>query len=218
MKSEVLRYLGYSKSNQLPDQSTAILIKSCLEEMLEIQQVKSTYRFFELAKADKQLNVSGTNLTLTSRDIRRHLAHSSLCLLMTVTLGHEVDRRIRYYQKSDLSRAVILDASATASIEQACDSLFKDLELELLPERQILTSRYSPGYRDFPLEIQKRLVETLGASRSVGIAVTATSILIPRKSITAIAGVIDLEHEVAPSTCIACLKSATCQFSKGAKR
>ena len=137
---------------------------------------------------------------------------------MAATLGHEVDRRIRYYQKSDLSRAVILDACATASIEQACDSLVKDLAVELLQERQKLTSRYSPGYGDFPIEVQKQLVETLGASRSIGLAVTATSILIPRKSITAIAGVIDLEQEVAPSTCIACHKSATCQFSKGVKR
>jgi hypothetical protein len=161
--------------------------------------------------------MAGTQLIFTGRDIARHLAHSTVCLLMAVTLGHEVDRKIRYYQKSDLSRAVILDACATARIEQACEHLLGELAIGLLQERQKLTSRFSPGYGDFSLEVQSSVVETLGAQRSIGLTVTAASILIPRKSVTAIAGVIDLEQEIVQSTCRECGHYATCQYSRGVK-
>jgi len=213
MKQEVLRYLGYN--NQLPDEKTSVLVDSCLEEIAGLAEVRSTHRFYEIKKAEGYLALKGTNLILAGTDITRHLAHSSVCLLMAVTLGHKVDCKIRYYQKTDFSRALVLDACATAAIEEACNNVVQDLAQDLLKAGQKLTTRYSPGYGDFPLEIQSRFVETIEADRSIGLTVTSASILIPRKSVTAVAGVIDLDQDLTPPTCLDCRQYGQCHYSKG---
>ncbi len=40
---------------------------------------------------------------------------------MAATLGSEVDRKILYYEKVNMTKAVILDACATTAIEEYCD-------------------------------------------------------------------------------------------------
>lgn len=65
------------------------------------------------------------------------------------------------------------------------------------------------------LDRQKEFLSVLGAEKSIGLTSTFTSILIPRKSVTAIVGVIDIENKEKASNCLNCNKYSTCIFSKG---
>ena len=49
------------------------------------------------------------------------------------------------------------------------------------------TMRYSPGYGDWDLPVQKAMLE-LVEGRSIGLGLTETFILQPRKSVTAVIG------------------------------
>ena len=51
------------------------------------------------------------------------------------------------------------------------------------------TFRFSPGYADFPLEVQPKLLEILDAPRRIGLTVSPSLLLIPTKSVTCILGV-----------------------------
>jgi cobalamin-dependent methionine synthase I len=50
-----------------------------------------------------------------------------------------------------------------------------------------LTRRFSPGYGDWPLTVQKEIVDRLKAGR-IGVRVNESCVLIPEKTITAVAG------------------------------
>ena len=58
-----------------------------------------------------------------------------------------------------------------------------------------LGPRFSPGYGDFALDAQASILASLDAERQLGIYLTDESLMIPTKSITAVAGIFDVENE-----------------------
>lgn len=220
-KNEVLRYLGYR--NQNLDKVTNDLIEESMEEMRNLIKKKHIHRSFNIVKGEKELYLKDTNLTLIGKDIKKHLDKSETCILMAVTLGNEVDSKIRYYEKISMTKALILDACATTAIEEISDEICEELEETANKENKTLTSRYSPGYGDLPIDIQKDFLSVLGAQKAIGLTATAHSILIPRKSVTAIVGLMDIKHKQNPNedlsspknnSCLTCKNYATCIYSR----
>jgi hypothetical protein len=180
-------------------------------------KIRSIYRFFQLEKGTGKIQVRGTNIELLGKDISRHLKESKDCIIVAATLGHEVDRLIRYYERINMTKALILDTSASVAIEEAINKLNGDLKKEVSMDRKALTSRFSPGYGDFPLSIQSSILDILGAKKSIGLTVNLHNILIPRKSITAILGIADSELRNGKKSCDQCGMVRNCSFSKGGK-
>ena len=54
-----------------------------------------------------------------------------------------------------------------------------------------LRPRYSPGYGDLSLEVQSEVLKVLNADKILGIKLGANLLMTPKKSITAVQGVID---------------------------
>lgn len=112
---------------------------------------------------------------------------------MAATLGSKVDRKILYYEKVNMTKAVILDACATTSIEEYCDFIENEIKKEVVEDELNINWRYSPGYGDLDISIQRNLLKSLDAERTMGLTVSSHNILIPRKSVTAIIGIIPKE-------------------------
>jgi hypothetical protein len=130
---------------------------------------------------------SGRGGFLRGSDIKTHLDGCDEIIILAATLGLQVDELIRQTEASDMAGAVVLDALASAAIEQLCDDVEKEIKLSTVNCQ--LSTRYSPGYGDFPLEVQPELLELLGARKKIGLYVNQSNLLIPRKSVTAILGV-----------------------------
>ena len=212
-KAEVLRYLGYR--NQKIDNMTDRLIDEAINEIKELAKERYIYKIFSIDRENNELSLYGSKLILDGNDIKKHLGKSQDCILMAATLGHDVDTRIRYYEKTSMTKAVILDACATATIEEVCDKICREIENGLQTKNKRLTYRYSPGYGDLPIHMQNDFLLTLDARKSIGLTASSHSILIPRKSVTAIVGIIDMEEPKEKKSCISCNKYNTCIFSKG---
>ncbi len=131
------------------------------------------------------LRVGSSDLFLMGKDIGTLLANATSCFLFAATLGLEADTLIRYTQERSLSDGVILDAIASVMIEAFCDS-----QQAKLAERFFLTMRYSPGYGDLPLTIQPSLLAALQTQKTIGLYSNDACLLIPRKSVTAIMGIL----------------------------
>ena len=74
--------------------------------------------------------------------------------------------------------------------------------------------RFSPGYGDLPITLQNQLLDLLDAPRRVGLTASASHILIPRKSVTAILGVSDRPVAQGARSCVSCPAWAGCQYQK----
>ena len=202
-KAEVLRYLGHKGQ----DVSGPLdrLIDDCIAECMKAARPRHiSRRFGFMLPPAGGVDLTGTSLTLAGADIRAHLAGGSALVLMAATLGVGVDNLIKRYESADLTRSLILDACATALIESVCDEAEAELRRQAEREGKGLTGRYSPGYGDLPLDVQPRFAAVLDTGRRIGLCCSETNILIPRKSVTAVMGILDQPPDRAPSPASAC--------------
>ena len=202
-KDEALRYLGWQK--ELPEENAALYDKA--EELfLAAAQPKYYYQVFDKNEL---------GFLLTGNDIAAHLANSEKIVLLAATLGSAVDMLIRRSQIEDMALSVIIDALASAAIEEVCDAAAESVHKEYPHLRQ--TSRYSPGYGDWDLSMQKEFLRTLNAGKKIGLCLNSSLLLTPLKSVTAAIG---LENKDAPriikkKDCTACNLFASCAYRKG---
>ncbi len=213
-KKEVLRYLGYK--NQKIDKTLDTLLEICIEEIKNYSNSKYTFKIFDISKIQESqdININNTNLTFHGKDIYNHLKNSTKCATIALTLGIEIEKRTKLYEKSNLTKALIFDACATTAIESYCDEVQKEIEKEAKKLDLGVTYRYSPGYGDFNINIQQDILKILDASKRIGLTVTDTNILIPRKSITAVIGFQDKNIKRQHPGCGNCNKKNDCLFRK----
>ena len=69
-------------------------------------------------------------------------------------------------------------------------------------------------YGDLPLELQNPLLDLLDAPRRVGLCASASHILTPRKSVTAILGAADGPIQPTVRSCLGCPARESCQYRK----
>ena len=74
--------------------------------------------------------------------------------------------------------------------------------------------RYSPGYGDLPLSLQGDLLWLLDAPRRVGLTVSPSHILLPRKSVTAILGISETPVSRSTRSCLSCPGRDGCNYRK----
>ncbi|KOA21524.1 vitamin B12 dependent methionine synthase, activation domain [Clostridium homopropionicum DSM 5847] len=213
-RNEVLRYLGYKKGNI--GESISQLIDECIEEIKKYSNYKYTYKLFEIKQLEEEIELLNSNLILKGSDISHHLKDSTMCAVLGVTLGSLVDTKIKLYEKTNLTKALILDACASTAIEWVCDEASNKIKEEALNNYDLgITYRYSPGYGDFAIDIQPEIINALEAQKKIGLTVTETNILIPRKSVTAIIGFQDKNIISIHPGCRTCNNSKWCQLKKG---
>ncbi|MBE7062777.1 MAG: hypothetical protein IJN25_02610 [Clostridia bacterium] len=165
MLKEALRYLGVQGD---ADEKTLRLVSDCMETVKKVAVPKSICRRFSMHDfADY----------IVGNDIKNHLAGAAGVAVLAATLGISVDREIGKNQAVDMARAAVLDACAAALIETYCD--------ENMPDGISGVYRFSPGYGDYPLAMQPRLLKAVRAEK-IGITVLESHMLLPTKSVTAV--------------------------------
>ncbi len=175
-RREISRYLG-CRGKELEPQLSELVEQAARK----VEQASYRVSWLRLPVfADGENLQLGSLLQLRSRDLARHLEGCRECVLFCATLGPSIDRNIRAGRLQP-SKALIWDAVGTAGIEQLCDDF-----CNTLPKPQ--KSRYSPGYGDLDLELQRPILSLLDADQLLGVSLTESLLMIPTKSVTAIVG------------------------------
>ncbi|HEX9025880.1 MAG TPA: methionine synthase [Clostridium sp.] len=211
-KEEVLRYLGYK--GQDIDENLTSTIEECREEIKKVITPRVVYSYKNIKSSDDGVEVITTNLILKGKDIKEHLKNSTECVLMAVTLGNEVEKRTRLYEKTNLTKALILDACATTAVEEVCDIVENGVKEKAILDGMNITFRYSPGYGDLPLDVQNSFLRALEAQKKIGLTVSENNLLFPRKSVTAIIGIVNSGIEKKRRSCEECSNYKNCSFRR----
>lgn len=208
--TEILHYLGYSKGQ--PDEAMLAAIEHAKQRVLELSDARIVYKEFTLENGQPV----GIDFHLAGEDIQRLWKESHHCIFMAVTLGVRIEQEIKRLQiKKDMGQALIFDSCASAAIEAVCDLAQAQMEELYKTKHWFLTDRYSCGYGDLPLTIQKDFIRCLDAQRKIGLYVTDSYTLHPRKSVTAIIGLADCVQPAILRGCGVCLLKDSCTYRKG---
>lgn len=209
-RAEAFRYMGH-KGGALPKNINE-LADECEQRLLASIAPKFVYSVFDIGYAENGITIGNTPLVLGGNDIAAHLADCERCVLFAATLGAGADAVIRGYESSAMEKAVITDCMASAAIEQVCDLAEAEIREKLT--RMHFTWRFSPGYGDLPLDVQRDFLNVLNATKRIGLTVTESLILIPRKSVTAVIGVSEREIPKGRRGCAICGMRDRCEFRK----
>lgn len=209
-RAEAFRYMGH-KGGALPESMT-VLADECEQQLLAAVAPKFVYAVFDIEHTENGVSVSDTQLVLRGNDIAAHLKDCERCVLFAATLGAGADAVIRGYESTAMEKAVVADCMASAAIEQVCDRAEAEIRGKL-PDMHF-TWRFSPGYGDLPLDVQRDFLNVLNAQKRIGLTVTESLILIPRKSVTAVIGISEREIPKGRRGCAVCGLRDKCEFRK----
>ena len=182
---EVARYLGYSRTVS-PDQDVSGLMEKAADEMAAIMKPQAVFEVFDLT-VGLESELSFADVSLHSRDLSRNLAGCSKVALLAATLGPQVDALIRRHSSTDPVYASILQATGPMYIEELVDLVNEEIRKIAASQRLKTKPRYSPGYGDVSLEVQKDFFRLLPCTR-IGLTLMDTLIMAPEKSVTAFVG------------------------------
>lgn len=100
------------------------------------------------------------------------------------------------------------------AVEEVCDAVENLVKEKAAANGCSITFRYSPGYGDLPLEVQNSFLRALDAQKKIGLTVSRNNLLFPRKSVTAIIGIVEGEIENKKRTCKECNNYENCNFRR----
>ena len=199
-RKEAIRYLGGAgiSLNYRMD----VLMDECEKEILQRANPKFLY-------IEKELPCDEF---FQGNDIKNHLDGCEKAVMMCATLGTDIDKMIRINQISNMAKAVVLDSFASVAIEQVCCKV-DEIIAEKYSEYN-MTFRFSPGYGDYPIELQKDFLRILDAPRKIGLAVNDSFMLVPTKSVTAVLGLSKNLIEQKKRGCAVCNMRDKCKYRR----
>jgi len=206
-KSEVARYMGIKG---VPDENVSRIIDRYEKIVRERLRPNYVYRECDILFNEDAVHIAG--IKMTGNDIRKHLQGCTKAIVFAVTVSDEADKIIRQAAVIDMAESLAADCLCSAAVEQVCEKAEQEIFSNInAPYR---TWRFSPGYGDLPIDIQKDLLTLLNAQRRIGLTVTESCLLLPSKSVTAIIGISDTPVPERKRGCAVCPMRESCAFSK----
>ena len=180
-KSEILRYLGAAEGDITP------LVDSCLCEAEDKLIYRLCYAEFPVCIEGENIDLGFT--TVSSHSLAVCLAECDTIALMCATVGVGIDRLIKRYSSVTPSRSVVLQAIGSERVEALCDLFCDELRAEMASLGKTIRPRFSPGYGDLPLDVQRAVFGALSPEKYIGVSLGADLFMTPTKSVTAIIGI-----------------------------
>ena len=185
-EKEILRYAGCKSV----DNDVVSLMHSCIDEV-------SPSLSYKICWCELDVTVCGTecgfgDFCVDSKVLAKFLDSSQTVILMAATVGVAIDRLIAKYGRISPSRALMIQAIGSERIEALCDAFCRDSGCN---------TRFSPGYGDLPLSVQKDIFRILDCEKKIGMYLSENLIMTPSKSVTAFA-----KMGIAHNKCTDCTK------------
>ena len=180
---EILRYAGMREYDTGVEKS----LENTIKEAYLYCQPKGVWEPYEY-KEFYLLRNGQRSYHLGSTQLCRHLQGALRIMMLAVTVGTEVETRIeKLFASGEYTKALLLDAAATAAVEQIADKVCAFIANSVKKEGLIAGTRFSPGYGDWDIREQGEVLSLANAG-AIGISMTKSCMLIPRKSVTAALG------------------------------
>ena len=210
-KKEIFRYAGYSKAFNSDDMAEELL-DECIKEF-DDKNIRGRVCYIKIPVEIKENNINLSFASVSSKALSKNLYNCHEAVVFAATIGIEIDRLIQKYLHTDLPKAVFMQAIGAERIEALCNAFCDKLRSRESENGLHLRPRFSPGYGDLTIELQKDIIRTLDCFRKIGISLNESLLMSPSKSVTAIVGICEKECQPYTGGCDYC-ENKDCSFRK----
>ena len=169
LKDLIYFYLGYKNISK--GEEIDLLINECLEEVVELSSFKYIYQEFDYILE-----------FLKQKPYLEYLSGASSYYISAMTLGVDIDKRIKYYSKSNMTKMCVFDACSSAYLEYLSNDYEKGLN-------ENMSYRFCPGYQGTSISDIKEIFNLLKPQSKIGIELLDSNLMIPSKTMVGIIGV-----------------------------
>ena len=180
---ETRRYAGLARAQNFSEAA----IEAACEEAQLLAEPRGCWQIYAY-DGERQSIAGDVPFILEGKKINDHLSGCERAIVLAATVGEAIEQEVtRKFAAGEYTAAVLLDAAATAAVEQVADAMEGAMRRQASAEGFAMRWRFSPGYGDWPLTAQPEMIRLSGAA-GIGLSLTESLMLFPRKSITAIIG------------------------------
>jgi len=189
-KDRIYSRLGFANGITKLDPKQRDEVDDYIEKALEIVELKGASAILPINRIEASKITLTEDIGFESESLAQFLSDSTEILLMAATSGSGIVEAIsKDSTGKDVTAAVIFDAVASEMTDGVLSWIINYFNRQLSRENKQLTSRrFSAGYGDFSLDNQKIIYDVLNL-RQLGISLSDKYMLIPEKSVTAVAGI-----------------------------
>ncbi|MBR2121550.1 MAG: Vitamin B12 dependent methionine synthase activation subunit [Lachnospiraceae bacterium] len=227
---EICRYLGYRGND--PDPAVKDRIRSVTDELNKGITPGFVYSCYPLNIGSSTAGADPVDtvcirfgpVSARSAALYRNLEGCTRIIVFAATLGTYPDRLQQRISLKSMRDAMIVQACAAAMIEALCNQINEELRQQQEKEGWLMKPRFSPGYGDLSLAVQKDLIHLLDAPKNIGLTLTDSLMMVPTKSVTALIGLYAADSGTDPaglkdrtengSGCAVCSMNKTCGYSR----
>ena len=198
---EVAVYLGYYSANGIDEKAITESISEfknnsdfracCVKVPVRITENRVDLGFMETESKSLKINLEGCDEAF----------------ILAATTGINSQRLIERNAVVSPIKGIVSDCVGSAAIEAFCDKI----NLSLSDNPDFLRPRFSPGYGDLCIDCQKKIVEFLCTNKNIGMSLTESLMMVPKKSVTAIIGIGKEKNKCKGNGCMTC-KSENCPY------
>lgn len=187
-ENEIWRYSGYFGLKDEVDSELKNTLEEVQKELFNEFKFQVCFRRTEISWVDDMPKLP---FETDSKDLAKCLTGSKEIIIFAATIGMGLDRVVAKYKRFSPVKALLMHAYGAERVESLCDYYCKEIEAELCKDKLKATPRFSPGYGDLKLEVQKEIFRLLDCSKQIGVSLGDTLLMTPSKSVTAIFGIKD---------------------------
>lgn len=162
-----------------------------MDEGYSLVETKAVFAVFDITvKGGGTVRFGSSGLRVKSASLSKHLKGASKAALFACTIGKGLSGKVNdYVRRGEIASATVLDAVGSEAAEALADEIDRVVTKNARAEGFSTVTRFSPGYGDWSVFDQGRVLKALKASK-IGIRATKSYIMVPEKSVTACIGLI----------------------------
>lgn len=167
------------------------VLNECILKAWLLSRPKYTYAEKKIIELKDDSIVFDDGLSFYTKKITTYIRGASHIVLFAVTIGGKLEAEAGALTSGkDPLKGYLLDRIGSFAVESMAENLEKKLRKNYSFKKKSVSSRFSPGYCDWPIEDQFKAAKIVDFSKA-GIALTEGCMMVPKKSISAIVAIAD---------------------------
>jgi len=193
-REDVIRYLGYRAGHKVPARVSTLIDRhiqdaswliepQCSYVIKDVERVEGTRVFLE-------------DVIFESRVIAQLMQRCQKAAIFAVTIGGLLELKVkRLVEKRQVLEAAIVDAIGSDAADKLAETIHSQIGEIASAQGLNVSLRFSPGYCDWDIAQQKMVFQAMNG-HSLGIRLTDSCLMVPRKSVSGIIGMSSCNGEL----------------------